>query len=273
MTDPFQSEDGPPLLDEETLVSHLVDADGLFLGVDFDGTITDIAASPDDPVTPPATRQALRQLSNHQCIHVAIISGRALSDLREHVGIEGITYAGNHGLELRRDGETTVNPVAEQRRPLIQTLLDNLQDRLAHIDGCFIENKNVTASIHYRQVDEHQVEELTTTVQSAVSELTPDRITTRPGKAVIELRPSIPHDKGTIVKKLTTELDSDCFSLYFGDDTTDEDVFQLFVDEVDGLGVHVGDDTTTDADRRVPSPDAVKRTLLWLTDNGIEHLQ
>lgn len=270
MTEPVTTSDGPPpILYADDLASRLASADGLLLGVDFDGTLTTVTEDPDDTEITATNRRALRQLANTRTVRIAVVSGRALSDLRERIGIDRIIYAGNHGLELRRDGTTTVPPAVEQNRPIIQDLIGILETRLTDVDGCIIEDKGVTTAIHYRQVADERESEVRKTVKSVVSERAPDSVQVRTGKAVLELLPAIPLDKGMIIRQLTDDVAPGWFTMYVGDDTTDEDAFQVLADVDDALGVHVGDDATTAAGRRLPDPAAVERALAWLADEGI----
>lgn len=48
----------------------------------------------------PETQDVLKKLSQNEKIFMAIISGRAVDDVRQRVGINEIIYAGNHGLEI-----------------------------------------------------------------------------------------------------------------------------------------------------------------------------
>jgi trehalose-phosphatase len=56
---------------------------------------------------PPEVKRLLEQLSDLAGVSLAIISGRSLKDLRQKVGVPGIIYVGNHGLEIE-------NPDARQ---------------------------------------------------------------------------------------------------------------------------------------------------------------
>ncbi len=91
----------------DVLRSRLRTADNLFVFLDFDGTLAPIADDPDEVELPEWTKIRLQRLASTAEIHVAIISGRSLSDVRDHVGVDGIGYAGNHGLQLFVEGGTT----------------------------------------------------------------------------------------------------------------------------------------------------------------------
>lgn len=74
----------------------------------------------------------LQRLSNHSDVYVAIISGRSVENVKQMVGIEGITYAGNHGLEiLHPDGSKFVHPMPVECEDKVSKLLQALQDSVS----------------------------------------------------------------------------------------------------------------------------------------------
>ena len=84
------------------------------LGVilDFDGTISFLAQKPALAIIPPETKKALEMLAQFSDCKITVISGRNIGDLQRKVGVEGITYAGNHGLEiLHPDGTRFTHPM------------------------------------------------------------------------------------------------------------------------------------------------------------------
>lgn len=84
------------------------------LGVilDFDGTISFLAQKPALAIIPPETKKALEMLAQFSDCKITVISGRNILDLQTKVGVDGITYAGNHGLEiLHPDGTRFTHPM------------------------------------------------------------------------------------------------------------------------------------------------------------------
>src|SRR6476646_10542874 len=71
---------------------------------DFDGTLSPLAPAPDLAVIDPVAKDALIRLAE-TVDEVGIITGRAAAAAEAMVGIAGIDYIGNHGLEWRRDGQ------------------------------------------------------------------------------------------------------------------------------------------------------------------------
>lgn len=101
----------------------------LALLLEYDGTLAPIAPHPDLAVLPPETKSILQRLSNHSDLYVVIVSGRSVENVKKMVGIENITYAGNHGLEiLHPDGSKFVHPMPIQYESQVSDLLKALQD-------------------------------------------------------------------------------------------------------------------------------------------------
>jgi trehalose 6-phosphate phosphatase len=261
------------------LVEELVERDGLFVALDFDGTLAAIEQRPDEATIPDATREAVAALADQPNVEVAVVSGRELADVRERVGVPELSYAGNHGLEIHTD-EYVVHPEAEAAEATIAEVSDLLADRLADVEGAIVENKGVTATVHHRLVADEAVPTVDNAVESLVAARDDVRLTT--GKDVLELRPEVEWDKGEAVRQLTDELvpdDEEWLPVYVGDDTTDEAAFAVLLER--GLAIKVGDDSDdetaarladTEAPYRVADPEAVRAVLSWLHEYGVEFL-
>lgn len=104
----------------------------LALLLDYDGTLAPIAPHPDLAHLPPETKNVIQRLSNHSDVFVAVISGRNVENVKKMVGIEGITYAGNHGLEiLHADGSKFVHPMPAQYEDKVSDLLKAMQESVS----------------------------------------------------------------------------------------------------------------------------------------------
>ena len=265
---PSSDDDRPPHLADEVraLAAELSDAAGLLLCTDFDGTLADITDRPDDPEIRPRNRESLRTLRDSPNVSVAVVSGREVEDLRTRVGVEGVAYAGNHGLEIHRGGETVVHPIAAKRRSTVAAICDELDARLGGIDGCLVENKGITATVHHRLAPDEETETIRETVRAVVDEFGGPRFRVSLGKSVVEFSPAIPWHKGRAVELLADEHPHDWLPVYLGDDTTDEFAFAAVGQH--GLGVHVGEGHDTVATHRVADPDAVESLLTWLAETG-----
>lgn len=243
------------------LTETLTMAAGFLFGFDYDGTLSPIVENPEEATLPDSVEQPLRTLASRNDVQVAIVSGRELQDLRERVGISEAIYAGNHGLELYRDGEDTVQGVTEQHQSRLDEISVQLRSKVADIPGCSVEDKGATITVHVRQASLDVVEKVRDIVDGAVEDKPALHVTT--GKQVFEIRPVVDHDKGTTMERLRSERPADWATVYLGDDTTDEDAFETIQPE--GIGIHVGTNTETAAAYRIPTQRDVPAFLQWLT--------
>jgi trehalose 6-phosphate phosphatase len=259
------------LFDVRSEVVHRLRSAGhvLFL-TDYDGTLTPIVDEPELANFSQETRKLLRALARNRRYTVGIVSGRALSDLKSRVGLEGIIYAGNHGLEIEGFGSSFLEPIAEEMRPLLNILGQVLSTTVRGIKGAFVENKGLTLSVHYRTVDE--IEERK--VEDAFSRITdPLRVTGNikitHGKKVYEIRPPVDWDKGKaiawlIAKCKETRGKGGALSIYLGDDLTDEDGFKV-IERNNGISIFVGEESFQSVARYfLKSPEEVVEFLKML---------
>lgn len=113
---------------------YIGDNHKLALLLDYDGTLAPIATHPDLAILPLETKNVLQRLSNMSDVYIAIISGRNVNNVKSMVGIEGITYAGNHGLEiLHPDGSKFVHPMPAELEDKVANLMQTLQDQVSII--------------------------------------------------------------------------------------------------------------------------------------------
>ena len=255
----------------EELREWLSGAEGLILGLDFDGTLAPIVEDHTEAALTAESRAALDRLADRPGVALALVSGRALDDLAERVGLEGVVYAGNHGLELGHDDGWTVHPDVEGLGPEIDRLCAALDERLGDVPGYAVENKRVTATVHYRNTPEERVSRVLEAVEEAVGEV--DGLRISGGKEIHEIRPAVDWDKGRVMELLTEAAPDGWRVMYVGDDTTDEDAFRAI--QPDGVGVHVAPDAdgdceevVTDAAYRLDGQAAVPRFLEWIDENA-----
>jgi trehalose 6-phosphate phosphatase len=220
------------LPDAHSLTTRLTaarDAAGLMLlGLDFDGTLAPIVPRPDDAALPAATRPLLRALVARSDTRVALVSGRSLADLRRRVDIDGIYYAGNHGLEIDGPGVSRVHEGARAALAGLGEVARHLEQQLAPLDGVIVEDKGLTLSVHYRLVADPTEE---SRVRDRVYELCApfDELRLTAGKKVVEIRPDVDWHKGRALRFLRDTLlagHDAAPTLFVGDDRTDEDAFR-----------------------------------------------
>ncbi len=253
----------PHLLNVWPRVSRQVaGSDHVLILSDYDGTLAPIAGRPDLAVLPPGTREALIAVHRSDRFTLGIVSGRGLADVREMVGIPGLVYAGNHGLEIEGPGETFIHPEAEELRPHLDLVLRDLVERLSGLQGVYVEGKGLTLSVHYRLTPEDMRPEVMAgfdeVMGRAVGE---DVVRITKGKEILEVRPRVDWHKGRAIARIAQLFPPGTLTIYMGDDLTDEDGFEA-VHELNGMSVFVGPARQpTKALYRLDSPAEVAQTL------------
>jgi len=268
-----QTTDTPPLWSaREAVADRLAAAPGAVCSLDFDGTLAPIVDDSDAAALPAPLRERLVALRDCESVRVAVVSGRELADLRDRVAVEGVAYAGNHGLERWVDGRRSVAPDARLSADAVSRVCDRLGDRLAHVPGVVIEDKALTATVHVRTVPDDRVPEVERVVGETVEEVTSvdgPALEVRDGKAIREIRPAVGWDKGRAVEQLVREAPDGWLPLYVGDDVTDEDAFEALRERGRGFGVFVGDRETA-ADYRLERQRDVAELLELVVDAHCE---
>ena len=249
----------------ERLAGKIHSALKLLLFTDFDGTLVAIKDRPEECFLDPAVGQTLSALAGQDRVSVGIVSGRELADLRARVGVDGIAYAGNHGLEIEGPGFAFREPDAVNLIKELQELVKILAPITAGFPGAWVQDKGLSVSIHYRQVNPVDVPHLLEVVRNAAkASLNAQRVVLRSGKMVLEIRPAVDWHKGKAVGWLAKKMSPFCSKpllIYFGDDDTDEDVFKAWPGEIT---VCVGEDHNSSANYSVRDPIEVHAFLRWL---------
>jgi trehalose-phosphatase len=244
------------------LAARLDQADQIIIGLDFDGTLVPIRSRPEDVHLSPSVREKLERLEQFSKVSVLIVSGRALPDVRNRVGLPSLIYAGNHGLEIDGPHVRFREPSAEASAGELSELLSRLGERLREVPGSRVESKGLTASVHDRNVPPNDIGLVEHLVRQEVATRS-DRFVVTPGNRVWEIRPRVDWNKGRAMEWILSQMGDSGPRLvfYVGDDRTDEDAFRLLSGEVT---IRVGDDVVTRAAYSVSDPDEVERLLEWL---------
>jgi alpha,alpha-trehalase len=250
----------PPLaLDALADLERRIASRRIVLFLDYDGTLTPIVQRPEFAVLSDAMRATLERLARR--VPTAIVSGRALDDVRALVGLESLYYAGNHGFEIQLPGRSDRQERGGDHLDAVQEAAGDLAQRLAAIDGAFVENKRYSLSVHYRLTPPDRVPEVERHVDEVVARY--PTLRKHLGKKVYEVRPAIAWDKGRAVLWLLETLDldgPDVMPIYLGDDVTDEDAFAVLVPR--GIGVLVtAEPRPTAATYRLQDTDEVRAFL------------
>ena len=224
--------------------------------LDLDGTLVDIAATPGAICVGEPLLLLLEQLRLSSGGAVALISGRALSDLDQHLGALRLPSAGQYGLE-RRDaaGRLWLHAPAPQAKQLLR---EALQPWLARHSGLLLEDKGLTLALHYRQAPRLAAQ--AHGIMARLLARSGSELQVHKGKYLVEAKPA-GFDKGTAIAEYLAEPPyAGRRPVFIGDDLSDESGFAL-VNQIQGISIKVGAGKSC-AQHRLPDVAAV---LDWLS--------
>jgi trehalose 6-phosphate phosphatase len=244
MSQQAQSRPGPTaagLTSSETSLSELLnDTDRWALFLDIDGTLIDLAATPDGIVVPTELPGYLDTVSRRLGGALALVTGRALPYADKLFKPFEFPIAGLHGAE-RRMADGAIDRVSVT--PEFEALKTRLAAETAGWDGVLIEDKGAAVGAHYRQSPERQAD-LERLMEKAAVEAG-DEFKLQRGKMVIELRPARA-SKGEALKAFLSEQPfSGRLPIAIGDDLTDEAMFKA-ANALGGRSVRIGEASLPD---------------------------
>ncbi|WP_371624989.1 trehalose-phosphatase [Streptomyces sp. NBC_01116] len=264
----------------EGLDAVLARPDRAVVALDFDGTLADIVADPEQARAHPGTVAALAALAP-KVAAVAVITGRPAGVAVRYGGFAGVpglehlVVLGHYGAE-RWDAVTgTVNAPAPH--PGVAAARAELPGVLHEFDswhGTWIEEKGQAVAVHTRRAQDPQA--AFETLRGPLGELAAKHgLIVEPGRLVLELRPP-GMDKGVALSMFVAELDAESV-IYAGDDLGDLAAFAAVEklrtegpDGVPGLLVCSGSTEVPElaerADLSVPGPAAVVAFLAALAE-------
>ncbi len=189
------------------------------MAFDFDGTLAPIVARPEEARISAAVATRLKALTTR--LPVAIVTGRAVADVRERLGFEPQFIIGNHGAEEDTD------PASGTLTSALTGHLEGFRDTLrTHGDllqaaGVVVEDKGLSIALHYRLSRDH----------TRAQQLITDLLTPEPaglhifaGKMVVNAVAAAAPDKAQAVHMLVARLGA-AAAFFAGDDVNDEPVF------------------------------------------------
>ncbi|MCX8033545.1 MAG: trehalose-phosphatase [Thermoleophilia bacterium] len=229
--------------------------------LDFDGTLTPIVSHPEMVSVSTATDNTLRALGARY--PVCVVSGRDLPNLRKHLRVPNIYYAGDHGHRLEGPKGSGIELKIDARNSdELMHFAQELRQELHGLEGVILELKQTSLSVHHRLASDEARALVEKAVQDAVRGAS--SLCLRRGKMVLELRPCHPWNKGSVVGWLLEKLGLDknrACPICIGDDLTDEDMYEAVAEW--GIGIVVAEelDRPTQAKYSLRNPDEVLEFL------------
>lgn len=230
------------------------DAD-LALFLDVDGTLLEIAATPDAVRVPASLKHTLSSLSARLDGALALVSGRSVRTLDALFTPFHFPAAGIHGCERREANGCILRPEIDM--PRFARVRDDLAAWTQAHPGTLLEDKGYALALHYRLAPQFADAALTA-AESALRQIETHEL--QRGKFVFEIRPA-GYSKGGAIEAFMREIPfRGRKPLFIGDDITDEAGFAV-VNRLGGISIRVGEVASTAARYRLAHVDEV---VAWL---------
>ena len=232
----------------------------LLVLTDFDGTIAEIAPTPDEAHAGGAWGE-LEALTTLPGVTTGVVSGRRLADVRARAAGRVQFVAGLHGFEIAGPAVDFRHPVLDRVEPVIDALSGEAAARLRWCEGLYLEDKTYALTCHVRLAAPDEADRaLDEFLALARPHVDDGTLRVLHGKKAIELVPNVDWHKGRAVEwikaAVARRVAGPLTTVYIGDDRTDEDAFR----SLDPVDVSVGVGPRPDAawiQWRLENPDAV----------------
>ena len=201
--------------------------------LDFDGTLVDIAPTPDAVHVPDDLCDSLARLLALTGGAVAVVSGRPIRDIDAKFSPLKLPVVGGHGAEMR----VTDDEIVSMAAPLPDALRRRLEAAEELDSGILVEDKGYSLALHYRGAPAMEAR-LRAHIEAARADFPGEPMEVLPGKALFEVkRPGV--SKGEGVRALLTHAPfAGRTPVFIGDDETDKTLFAL-LPEFGGIGFSV----------------------------------
>jgi trehalose 6-phosphate phosphatase len=248
-----------------TVPSLPLDLDRYAILLDVDGTIVDIAPTPDAVRAPQSLRRTLRRLLERTGGAIALVSGRPLESLDRIFAPLLLPAVGGHGAEMRPAVDETAHRLPAKLDPALRRQILTI----AKVGpGVMVEDKGYSMALHYRTAPEHE-DAIKGAIAAIRGRLPSGLIEVLPGKSVIEVK-AAGFNKGTALRELMRYPNfAGRRPIFIGDDTTDEAAFAV-MPEFRGVPICVGCEVAG-IPNRFETPGDVRRWLARVAnDDGAD---
>lgn len=234
-------------------LAELAQGGALALFLDFDGTLVEIAPTPDSIAVPERLASRLFNLSLRFERRVALVSGRSLTDIENHIGQLEIARAGSHGSDCLSAVGQRIGSAPRALDPEVEHELNALVS--AH-EELMPERKSHGVALHFRAAPALEA----TVTEAAQSIAARHGLLAKAGKCVVELVWPEASKAVAVRNFMASAPFAGAIPVFIGDDMTDEDGFSAAAN-LGGFGVVVGNRPDTLARYRLPDPSSVMRWL------------
>jgi trehalose 6-phosphate phosphatase len=251
----------------DAALTTLAERASLLVALDFDGVLAPIVQDPDAAAPLPRSADAVRDLAALPGVHLALVSGRTLDDLRRLASPPpSAALVGSHGAQVADENGDDVGAAAlldPRTRDLLAGTSAVLHEITRRHPGTFVEDKPAGTVLHTRQAERDVAVAATREAVEGPGSRAGVHLTL--GKEVVDLS-VVDVTKGVALQGLRASLDLPPGGggvLYVGDDVTDEHAFAVLDDASGDVTVKVGDGHSA-ARHRIADPQAVADLLARL---------
>jgi trehalose-phosphatase len=230
--------------------------------LDLDGSFMPPVLDPGPDSLWEIFKRTLSSLVDRHETSVAVMSGLDRTELHDRLGIAGMHYLGNRGLEISGPGHIFVEPSATEKTSLLKELAGKLDAKLQGIQGVAIEDKGLTLVVSYGQASGDSLEQIRRTVHSVLATSDhPFQLNTV--ENAFEIRPRVSWNKGAAVSWLKEQIGHpEALVIYVDDNGSGENPAAAIPD---AITIKSGPDDPV-AQYRLDGPREVIDFLHWLDD-------
>ncbi len=211
----------------------------LAIFTDFDGTLVEIAETPDSVRVPDHLPEQIERAARELDSAFAVITGREIADIDRFLAPLQLPVAGAHGAQRRR-ADGVLEPTDETAIRSADEIAHAVEPLVMTHPNLILERKEGSVALHFRQEPELG-DVVRAAMEEAVNGVTD--FTLIPGKMVFEARPAFVGKGAALRAFMQEEPFAGRTPIFIGDDFTDEDAF-VAAQELGGVGIKLGEGDT-----------------------------
>lgn len=209
--------------------------------LDYDGTLVKYEAKPDSAILPEHIFDILLKMVDNPETKIFIITGRGQVDIEKLLNHIPIDIIAEHGAMIKESGswkDQVIDNFAWKK-----TIIPLLKQFTVKCPGSFVEEKKYAVTWHYRNAESDLGYSYSRQLIELLRNLTHSRnLKILDGNRVVEVLTN-ETGKGKAVKKLLEQNSFD-FIMSIGDDATDEEMFEILLNNSNAFTIKVGDGAT-----------------------------